>query len=266
MEGRTEGSDSHDGVFHVNTDAYLIQGGVEVDQKKLIGNADLLHLGMLATYETAQSNADAAGNPARARGNVTGYSVGGYATWYQNDENRLGVYADVALQYGWFNNNVQGDELPTVSYNAYGWAISGESGYAIPLMGEWVFVPQGQLLYIDYHEDSLTEPNGTQVDGADSSGVVTRLGLRLERTVHRSANRKIQFYATANWWHASTNSSISFNQLPVGSLYPANRYEMKLGLNGDLGKNWSVWSNVSGAWGAQSYHAYVVRAGLKYTW
>jgi autotransporter family porin len=266
MEGRNEGSDSSDGTFHVNTDSFLMQGGAEVAQKKLTPGADLLHLGLMATYETAQSNAEAAGNPATARGNVAGYSVGAYATWYQNDESRLGVYADTSLQYGWFNNSVSGEDLPTVNYNARGWAISGELGYAFTPLNNWVLEPQGQLIYVDYQEDSLTEPNGTHVNGADSSGVITRLGLRLQRTFQRSANKKMQFYATANWWHTSTDSSISFNQIPAGSLYPENRYEVKLGLNGDLGKDWSAWSNVSGAWGAQNYHAYVVRAGVKYAW
>ena len=266
VEGRTEGSNSRDGTFNVNTDAFLMQGGGDVMQKKLTSGADLLHLGLMGTYETAHSNVEAAGNSAGASGNVSGYSVGAYGTWYQNEESRLGAYADTSLQYGWFNNSVDGDQLPTVNYNAHGWAVSGELGYALPLINEWVIEPQGQLLYVDYHQNSLTESNGTQVDGASSSGAITRLGLRLQRTFQRSAGQKMQFYAVANWWHSSTDSSISFDQVSVGSLYPANRYEAKLGLNGDLGKNWSAWSNVSGAWGAQSYHAYVVRLGLKYAW
>ena len=266
VEGRTEGSNSSDGTFSVNTDAFLMQGGGDVAQKKLTSGADLLHLGLMGTYETARSNVEAASNSAGASGNVAGYSVGAYGTWYQNEESRLGAYADTSLQYGWFNDSVDGDQLPTVNYNAHGWAVSGEVGYALPLINEWVIEPQGQLLYVDYHQNSLTESNGTQVDGASSSGAITRLGLRLQRTFQRSAGQKMQFYAVANWWHSSTDSSISFDQVSVGSLYPANRYEAKLGLNGDLGKNWSAWSNVSGAWGAQSYHAYVVRLGLKYAW
>ncbi|WP_158934279.1 autotransporter outer membrane beta-barrel domain-containing protein [Burkholderia sp. S171] len=266
VEGRSEGSDSRDGTFNVNTDSFQMQGGAEVAQKRLTNGGDLLHLGLTASYMTARSNVDAADNPARAHGNVQGYSVGGYGTWYQSDERRLGAYADTWVQYGWFNNNVEGDQLPTVNYNAHGWAISSELGYALPLIGDWVFVPQGQLIYVDYQENSLTEPNGTYVDGANSSGVITRLGVRLQRTFQRSADKKAQFYATANWWHTNTDSTVSFNQLPIGSLYPANRYQLKLGVNGDLGKRWAAWSNVSGAWGAQSYHEYAVRLGVKYAW
>ncbi|MDN7182945.1 autotransporter outer membrane beta-barrel domain-containing protein [Caballeronia sp. SEWSISQ10-4 2] len=197
---------------------------------------------------------------------VEGYSVGAYATWYQNEESRSGVYADTWMQYGWFNNNVEGDELPTVKYYAHGWAVSSEVDYALPRRGDWVVVPQGQLISVDYREDSLNEPNGTQVDGANSSGVITRLGLRLQRTVQRSAGKKAQFYVAANWWHTNTSSTVSFNELPKGSLYPANRYQVKLGVNRDLGKRWMAWSTVSGAWGAQSYHEYIVRPGVKYAW
>jgi outer membrane autotransporter protein len=220
----------------------------------------------MASYATTRSKVEATGNPARAHGNVAGYSAAAYGTWYQSEESRLGAYADTWMQYGWFNNNVEGDQLPTVNYNAHGWAISSELGYALPLSGDWVFVPQGQLIYVDYRENSLTEPNGTHVDGANSNGVITRLGRRLQRTLQRSSGEKTQFYATANGWHASVGSTVSFNQLPVGSLCPANRYQLKLGVNGDLGKRWTAWSNVSGAWGAQNYHEYIVRLGVKYAW
>jgi autotransporter family porin len=82
----------------------------------------------------------------------------------------------------------------------------------------------------------------------------------------RDDGKKIQPYATVNWWHTTTNSSISFNQLPVGSLYPSNRYELKLGMNVDFGKRWTGWANVSGAWGEQNYHQYAARGGVKYAW
>jgi autotransporter family porin len=158
MEGRTEGSHGDDGTFKVNTDSFLLQGGGDVAQKKLTPGADLLHLGLMATYETAHSNVEAAGNPAGASADVAGYSVGAYGTWYQNEASRLGAYADTWFQYGWFNNSVEGDQLPTVNYNAQGWAMSGEVGYAFPLISDWVFEPQAQVLYTDYHENSLTEP------------------------------------------------------------------------------------------------------------
>lgn len=243
-----------------------MQGGIEAYQARLAGSADLLHIGLLANYTTARSDAQAAGNPASAHGDVQGYGVGAYATWYQSEQSRLGPYADTWTEYGWFNNSVTGDELRTVKYHARGWAISGELGYAVPLIADWVLVPKGQIIYVNYKEDAITEPNGTQVSGGNSSGVLTRLGARLQLTVKFSADKSAQFYATAHWWYTNTSSTVSFTQLPEGGLYPANRYQLKLGVNGNLGKRWSAWSNLSGAWGAQDYHEYIVRAGLKYAW
>ncbi|WP_181184484.1 autotransporter outer membrane beta-barrel domain-containing protein [Cupriavidus pinatubonensis] len=264
--GKWEGSHSKDGNFKVDTDSFLLHGGVELAKWKVAREEDRVHLGLMAGYGYARSNAEAAANPARAHGTVEGFSLGAYGTWYQNDEHKLGTYVDTWFQYGWFNNKVEGDQLPTVSYHAQGWAISGEVGYAMPTRYDWVIEPQAQLIYVSYGEDDITEPNGTHVSGADSNGLITRLGVRVHRTFIREDRRKLQPYVTLNWWHTSTDSNISFNQLPLGSLYPSNRYELKLGLNADLGKRWTGWANVAGAWGGQSYHQYAARVGVKYTW
>jgi fibronectin-binding autotransporter adhesin len=266
MTNNWEGSRSADGNFKVSTYDFQMQGGAELAKEQVMGKADRLHLGVMGSYGTASSHVDAAGNPAGAKGTVEGWLVGPYGTWYQNDETKLGAYVDTWFQYGWFSNRVEGDQLPTVRYNAQGWAISGETGYALPLRNDWVVEPQAQLIYVNYREGDITEPNGTRVSGADASGWITRLGARIYRTFMREDARKVQPYVTLNWWHTSTNSSISFNQVPVGSLYPSNRYEVKLGVNGELGKCWTAWTNVSGAWGAQDFHQYVLRVGVKYTW
>ncbi|RAS03500.1 autotransporter outer membrane beta-barrel domain-containing protein [Cupriavidus alkaliphilus] len=264
--GKWEGSHSRDGNFKVDTDAFLLHGGLELADWNIASDTDRLHGGVMASYGTARSDAEAAGNAARATGKVEGFSLGAYGTWYQNDENKLGAYVDTWFQYGWFDNKVEGDQLPTVKYDAQGWAMSGEVGYAMPLRGNWVIEPQAQLIYVDYSDDDFTEPNGTRISGADSSGLITRLGARLHRTSVRDDGRKLQPYLTLNWWHTSTDSSVSFNQLPLGSMYPSNRYEVKLGINVDMRKRWTSWANVAGAWGRQSFHQYALRMGVKYTW
>ncbi len=265
--GNWQGSKSANGIFKASTNSFLLHGGAELAKWKVFGNgADRGHLGLMGSYGYANTNANAQGNPFSAKGTVEGWSVGGYATWYQNDERKLGAYVDTWLQYGWFTNHVDGQYLPSVRYNAQGWAASGETGYAVPLRNDWVIEPQGQLIYVGYNESDITEPNGTNVSGANSHGWITRLGARFHRTFLRADNRKIQPYLTLNWWHTSVSSSISFNDLPLGSMYPSNRYEVKLGVNADMGKRWTAWSNVSGAWGAQSYYQYALRVGMKYAW
>ncbi|CAB3866962.1 hypothetical protein LMG3412_02551 [Achromobacter deleyi] len=264
--GKWEGSHSRDGNFDVSTDLFLLQGGGDLAQWKLFSETDRLHLGAMLGYGTADSTARADGNPYKAKGRVNGYSAGLYGTWFQNDETKLGAYVDTWFQYGWFNNRVQGTDLPRVDYDSRAWAVSAEAGYAFKLRENWMLEPQAQIIYVDSNTDSITEQNGTRVDRADASGTITRLGVRTFTTLDLGNNRKAQPFATVNWWHSSVDSSVSFNQLPVGGLYPKDRYELKVGVHGDFTKGWAGWVNASGSWGAQDYHQYVGRIGVKYTW
>ncbi|WLW64682.1 autotransporter outer membrane beta-barrel domain-containing protein [Achromobacter aegrifaciens] len=264
--GKWEGSHSRDGNFDVSTDMFLLQGGGDVAQWKLFSETDRLHLGLMLGYGSADSTARADGNPYKARGRVQGYSGGVYGTWFQNDESKLGAYVDTWFQYGWYNNRVTGDDLPRVDYDSRAWAVSAETGYAFKLRGDWILEPQAQIIYVSSDTDSLTESNGTRVGSADSHGTITRLGVRTHTTFDLGNGRKAQPFATLNWWHSSTGSSVSFNQLPVGDLYPKDRYELKLGVHADFNKGWTGWTNIAGSWGAQDYHQYAARIGVKYTW
>ncbi|AKC70004.1 autotransporter outer membrane beta-barrel domain-containing protein [Pandoraea oxalativorans] len=266
MVGKWERSQSANGLFNVRTNAFLLHGGLEFADWSMLSETDRVHVGGMLSYGTANSNATAQGNPAHAQGKVEGWSLGAYATWYQNDEHKLGAYVDSWVQVGWFNNQVDGDTLDAAKYHAGGFAVSGETGYAIPLHGDWVVEPQAQIIYIDYHENDFTEPNGTRIGGANSSGLVTRLGIRTHRTWVRDDGRRFQPYFTFNWWRTTTDSSVSFNALPLGTMYPRDRFEAKLGLNALLGKRWTGWANVSGSWGQQDYRQLAVRGGVKYTW
>jgi autotransporter family porin len=232
--GSWQGSESSNGIFKTSTDSFLLNGGVEIAEWKLANETDRLHVGVMGSYGNASTDAEAQGNPAHAKGNVEGWAVGAYGTWYQNDERKLGAYVDTWFQYGWFTNQVEGDLLPTVQYHAHGLGVSGEVGYAMPLPHDWVVEPQAQLIYIDYNENDITEPNGTRISGADSNGIITRLGVRTSRTWERADDRKVQPYLTLNWWYADTTSSVSFNQVPVGTMYPHNQFEVKVGVNADL--------------------------------
>lgn len=266
MTGKWDRTHSKNGEFDVSSDMFLLQGGGDLAQWKLGSETDRLHLGAMAGFGNSRSTARADGNPYKARGSVEGYSVGLYGTWFENNETKLGTYVDTWFQYGWFKNKVEGDSLPDVKYDARGWAVSGEVGYAFKLRNDWVLEPQAQLIYVRYDQDSVAEANGTSVGRADSNGTIGRLGVRAHRTYEMKNGRKIQPFVTLNWWHTDTDSSVSFNQLPVGSLYPRDRYELKLGVHADFTKGWTGWTNVAGSWGAQDYQQYAARIGIKYTW
>ncbi|MGG2424999.1 autotransporter outer membrane beta-barrel domain-containing protein, partial [Ralstonia pseudosolanacearum] len=197
---------------------------------------------------------------------VDGKLVGIYGTWYQNDANRLGAYVDTWLQYGWFDNKVEGDMLPKVSYKSRGWAVSGEAGYAIALRDNWVIEPQAQVIHVNLRGDDVSELNGTAVSQGSRNNLITRLGARFYRTYVSDDDRKIQPFVGLNWWHSSNSGGIGFNGTEMNAMYPLNRYELKVGVNADLGKRWTGWTNLSGSLGSQDYYQYALRVGVKYSW
>lgn len=270
--GQWTGSTSSDAGLHVTADGFLLHGGAELAHWPPSPAGGALHIGVMAAYGQTASHAGAAGNAAHARGNVEGWQVGAYGTWYQHDDSRLGAYIDGWLGHGWFRQRVEGDRLPSVHYDGSGWNVSAEAGYALPLAAEWIVQPQVQWLYASVTDDDITEASGTRVQGTGSHGVMTRLGVRIARSVTMERNapdggtRRLEPSLTFNWWHGRADGGVSFNQVPVGSLFPSSRYEVKLGLDAALGRRWTGWAHVAGSWGANDFHQAAVRAGVTYAW
>ncbi|MDM0053561.1 autotransporter outer membrane beta-barrel domain-containing protein [Variovorax sp. J22R115] len=267
LVGRSGESSSADGSFHVDTDSTLLQGGGDIARWSVGSERGRLHVGGMLGYGEARSDATALGNIAQSQGKTDGWGLGAYATWYQNDENKLGWYVDGWGTYGWFKNSVKGDTLPEVKYDSKAFTLSGETGYAMRLGAtDWVVEPQAQLVYIKIDTDDVVEVNGTRVSGQNGSGWVGRLGLRTYRTWVADSGRRTQPYLTVNWWRENVDNSVGFNQLALQDLYPKNRYEVKLGINADLGKGWTGWGNVGYQWGNQDFSNTALRLGAKYTW
>lgn len=267
--GRNGGSTSRDGNFEADNDATLVQGGGDIARVALGGEQGRLHLGGMLGYGTAVSDTTAAGNVARAKGETEGWSVGGYGTWYRNDNSRLGWYTDAWATYNGFKNTVQGETLPEVRYDSRALTLSMEAGYAtrIGRGPGWTIEPQAQLIHIDYTEDDVTEVNGTRVDGRDGSGWISRLGLRTYHTwMSRDTRSYIQPYVAVNWWHDSVADALAFNQIALSDLYPENRYEVKLGGSTHIDESWSAWGNIGYQWGDQNFDDIAMRFGTRYSW
>jgi len=268
LVGRDASAQTRDGNFDVSSTTWLVHGGAEFAQWSVLRGDDRLHVGGMLSYGWGSSDGSALGNAFRAEGTVQGAALGAYATWFQNDRERLGWYADFWGQYGWFDNRVDGEALPSVKYDSSVLALSAETGYAwLPTRSrDWVIEPQAQLIRVQGHQDGVVEPNGTQVDGATGSGWISRLGVRTHRTwIHDNGDRS-QLYLTLNWWHDDVSNALAFNGLQMRDLYPNDRYEIKLGADFQRGKGWTGWGNLGWEWGAQSYHALTGRIGVKYTW
>lgn len=265
--GRDGRSRSRDGVFDVNTDASLVQMGGDVAHWRPGDGQGMLHLGGMLGYGSASNDASAAGNPAHARGRTEGWSLGGYITWYARAPGTEGPYLDGWVLHGRNRTTVQGDGLPDVRHDARTWTLSAEAGYALRLGQEsgWWLEPQLQLGHLRLDETDSIEVNGTRVAGIDGNGWTSRLGVRTHRT-WLSAGSRFQPYLTANWWRDRIPDRMAFNGIPLGELYPRDRYELKLGVNAWLGPAWSAWANVGYQRGGQSYSEVLLRAGARYRW
>lgn len=154
--------------------------------------------------------------------------AGVYATWFANNDQRLGSYVDSWVQSGWFDNQVRSDAMPTVYYHSTNWAASLEYGYGFAAWKQWVIEPQAQLVYNDYHASSLTDSAGTRVSSFGSSDVVGRLGVGVYPQL--MAGYPVRGFIEANWWHGGAANAIRFNGIPVSDAVPNNRYQINVGL------------------------------------
>ena len=212
------------------------------------------------TYHTPQSITRT------SEGKVNGYAVGAYATWYQNQNMPSGLYLDGWLQYGWFDNKVTGKGEPTQSYNSDVFTASLEAGYAFVAhdgeQRQWMIEPQAQIAYNSYSADDVTDNYGMRVSGSDADGMVARLGARLYSR-SKLGNNAIQPFVEANWWYGSADNSLDFEGMRVKDDTPENRFEVKVGAQGEIAKGWQMWGHISGMWGDHSYDRYEGMIGLQ---
>jgi outer membrane autotransporter protein len=266
-DGRTSSVDGAGNGFHASADAGVVQGGGDIAFRSLLGDRDRLLLGLMGAWGTVQSRVRSENDPNEARASVDAYAIGAYTTWYQNNTSRLGLYADLWFLHGWYNQQVKGDFLPTVDYDATAWTFSGEAGYALPLFTSgWVLEPQGQLIGILYDQPRATEDNGTVITGASGTGFVSRLGARVYRTFFPREAWRLEPFLGFNWWHDTASDSSAINGLKFSDLFPTDRYEAKLGVHADFGRGWGAWANFGVQFGAQDYQQFAGRIGVKYAW
>lgn len=265
--GRDADVDHHaDFPFDVDARLWAIQGGAELATFDLGASKGELHVGAMLGYGDAESNARALGNPYRAQGDLEGYNIGLYGTWYAEAGGRRGLYIDSWVQHADFDNTIKSDGLPDVKYNSRASTISLELGYA-----GWgdrdrlVLEPQAQILYTDYDQDALTEVNGTVVRGAADEITTSRLGVRLFRTIVRQESWAIEPYLELNWWHDYQGERVSLNTMSFERGVPRDRYEVGAGFATSFAAGWMAWLNAEIQFGAHGYRGLEATAGMRYS-
>ncbi|MCK1970351.1 autotransporter outer membrane beta-barrel domain-containing protein [Franconibacter sp. IITDAS19] len=271
---RTSGSRTKSktaGNIDNSTDSTMFQLGNDITAWSANGS-DRGHLGFMFGYGYAKTDSYSAKSKAGSRnatGKVKGYNAGLYGTWYADAKEMKGLYLDSSLQYSWFDNETKGEQLASEKYNSDLLQASMEAGYtmlALQKAEKSLYVePQAQVIYSSMNTDDFHEANGTRIHDADASGYTTRLGMRVFGRVLNN-NTAIEPFVEANWWHDTAENSIKMNEDKLNDKTPANRYEVKGGVEGKISDNFHSWVNVGYQTGGNDFSEVTGMAGVKYVW
>ncbi|MFO6298606.1 autotransporter family protein [Rahnella selenatireducens] len=247
---------SNTAVLRAGTDIYRHDFG---DQQ--------VRAGLMTGYADADTDSSAKNVSGNAKSNLKGYSFGAYGTWYGGAAGqKTGPYVDSWIQYGTFHNTVNGDDLAEEKYDSHNWVGSLEAGYDLSLSNNHAlyFQPQVQTIYTRYSQGDHTESNGTQIHSQDAGGLTTRLGGRLYGQFDDKGTT--QPFAEVNWWHGGSSNSVEMDSTSVEQSIPVNRYEVKVGAQAQISKDWLLWINTGVQAGKDDYSAIQGQVGGKYFW
>ncbi|MBP6863433.1 MAG: autotransporter outer membrane beta-barrel domain-containing protein [Neisseriaceae bacterium] len=261
-----------DGLLSLKGNTYTTQIGGDIIKWQDEGQSRG-RIGLMAAYGKSDytSRSNTTGSEAKAK-IKNAYSLGIYGTWYQNEAQPKGAYVDLWAQYSWFKNEVSMGRSPAAKYDSTLFSASIEGGYTFKLhqqdeFKQWTLQPQAQITLNAFDSDESVHASGLKADGDDASNVLTRLGARLTYANRYEVDKSVQPFAEINWLHSTARNSMAFNdQYTFKDDIPSNRFELKVGAEGQLSKNWSVWGNVAHQTGKASYSAYRAMVGAKYQW
>jgi autotransporter family porin len=249
-------------------DTWMVQGGVELGRW---GAGDSrFHLGAMVGTGRSTTRVDSEVTGHKAIGRVKGNSLGVYGTWYASAAEPTGLYVDSWLQYGRYDNEVNGDLLVQERYKSRTLAASLEAGYAFQLReggdSALYLKPQAQAIFTDYRSDRFTETSGLEVRAGSDAEVLTRLGARLYGHTTVAQRHRVQPFVETNWWHAGQEATMRFDGQALDQVLPRDRYEVKLGAELELGRGWTGWGHLGYQEGKQNYRNLDGLIGLKRVW
>ncbi|UOZ18436.1 autotransporter outer membrane beta-barrel domain-containing protein [Enterobacter asburiae] len=260
------------GQLKTTANRYVLQLGGDVAQWSTDG-LDRWHLGLMAGYGNSQSRSASSLTGYHSRGEVNGYSVGLYGTWYANDADKSGTYVDSWMLYNWFDNKVMGQDQATERYHSSGVTASVEAGYSIKV-GEsgrnsyWI-QPKAQAVWMDVQADDHRERNGTRVKDETQGNLMTRLGVKAYISGHNAIDdgksRTFQPFIEANWIHNTQTTRIRMDDVSNEMRGARNISELKTGVEGQITPQLSVWGNVAQQIGDKGYSNTQGMLGVKYS-
>lgn len=274
---RHTGMKLNEGHVSIDTDTAMLQMGADLVSTRL-GQQGVLKAGVMAgagdarTHATSQLIHPGTGMAMRAdaRGKVTGYSMGIYATAYADDATRLGAYADSWLQFGRYSNEIN-SELGSARYRSNTWTASVEAGYAFKpfaadsALGAMVVVPQAQLAYTRYDAQDAVLPSMT-LKNSPASSVTSRVGVRAYPLGNDAATSAVRPYVEANWLHNSGSAKANVGASTFQATPMRDAAELRIGVAGNVRESWQVSGELFGQAGNGGQRGYGGMLNVGYRW
>lgn len=268
VDGSTRWEDST-GQLKTEANRYVLQIGSDLYRKQT-DNGDWV-LGVMAGYANGNSTTKSRVTGYRSRGEIDGYSLGVYGTWYENRDDENGAYVDSWILYNEFDADVKGDQLANESYDLKGITASIEAGKTFEVAktesASYYVQPQAQVVYMGVKADSHREANGTKVTGKGDGNVMTRLGARAAVRSNQEggfANTYgVEPYLETNWIHNSKDFGAKMGSSKFEMDGASDIFEVKLGATSKVNSRVNVWGEVGKQFGDNGYRDQAVTLGLK---
>jgi autotransporter family porin len=268
VDGSSRWEDST-GQLKTESNRYVLQLGSDLYRKQT-DNGDWV-LGVMAGYANGNSTTRSRITGYRSRGEIDGYSLGVYGTWYENKDDENGAYVDSWVLWNDFDAEVRGEQLAKEKYDAKGITASIEAGKTFTVAktesASYYVQPQAQVVYMGVKADSHREANGTKVTGQGDGNIMTRLGARAAVRSNKEggfANTYgVEPYVETNWIHNTDDFGAKMGSTKFEMDGASDIFEVKLGATSKVNSRVNVWGEVGKQFGDNGYRDQAVTLGLK---
>lgn len=225
----------------------------------------VLHLGIMAGFSQSKVRTHSRLNGYVTKANSDGYAVGIYSSWLDRQQDQSGWYVDSYLQYRWFKNQLNGQDMASERFNSHGLSVSAELGYGFLLRQyhntQWIVEPQLQLLYNQHNGKVHREENGSQINLPRANDYAGRIGLRFS-----GHGEEIKPFIGLNYWQHSLQANIKMDGVNVSSQKARKHFEVKTGFELKLAKDMQLYGQIEAKFGKDNSRSYGGNIGVKVSW
>ncbi|ELZ1905741.1 TPA: autotransporter outer membrane beta-barrel domain-containing protein [Yersinia enterocolitica] len=245
---------------------YSVQLGGDV-AKWDVGTQGSGRIGMLAGMGKATNHSKSNITGYYSNGSVNGYNLGVYATWLTDQQNKTGLYIDTLVQYSWFNNAVNGQELAEEKYKSSGFTSSIESGYTFNIGSteqlSYFIQPNAKITWVGINAQTHTATNKDIINYTNRGQLITRIGAKTYLQTTNNSEQQFMPFIAINWLHQNhnTGTQLSGQGVENGS---KNSAEFKIGVESKIDQRLHAWANINHQIGNYNTSDTNALVGIKY--